>query len=67
MTTLKNVHPPEVLLEEFLKPMELSPNQVAWNIAVPPRKINEIVDGKRAVTADTARRLARYFGVTENF
>jgi addiction module HigA family antidote len=66
-TKLKNVHPGEVLLEEFLKPMEISQNRIARDIAVPPRRINEIVLGKRAVTADTALRLARYFGVSESF
>jgi addiction module HigA family antidote len=66
-TKLKNVHPGEVLLEEFLQPMEISQNRVARDIGVPPRRINEIVLGKRAVTADTALRLARYFGVSESF
>ena len=66
-TKLKNVHPGEILLEEFLKPMEISQNRIARDIGVPPRRINEIVLGKRAVTADTALRLARYFGVSESF
>jgi len=52
MTTLLNIHPGEVLLEEFLKPLELSQNKLAVNIKVPPRRINEIVLGKRAITAD---------------
>ena len=64
---LKNVHPGEVLLEEFLKPMGVSQNRLARNIGVPPRRINEIVLGMRAITADTALRLARYFGTTEGF
>jgi len=67
MAKLKNVHPGEVLLEEFLKPMELSQNRLARQISVPPRRINEIVLGKRAVTADTALRLARFFGTSEKF
>jgi addiction module HigA family antidote len=64
---LPNIHPGEVLFEEFLKPMELSQNRLAREIGVAPRRINEIVLGKRAVTADTALRLARYFGVSEGF
>ncbi len=64
---LANVHPGEVLLEEFLVPMGLSQNRIAREIGVPPRRINEIVHGKRSVTADTALRLARYFGTTEAF
>lgn len=67
MNKLANIHPGEVLLKEFLVPMELSQNQVARDISVPPRRINEIVLGKRAITADTAIRLARYFGTTEKF
>ena len=62
-----NVHPGEVLREEFLTPLDLSQNRVARDINVPPRRINEIVLGKRAVTADTALRLARYFGTSERF
>ncbi len=62
-----NIHPGEVLLEEFLVPMGISQNRVARDIGVPPRRINEIVHGKRAVTADTAVRLAKYFGVSEQF
>jgi addiction module HigA family antidote len=61
------VHPGEVLLEEFLKPMGVSQYQVAKDISVPPRRINEIVLGKRAVTADTALRLSRYLGTSERF
>ena len=64
---LKPVHPGEVLLEEFLKPMNLSQNRVALDIGVPPRRINEIVLGKRALTADTALRLGRYFRMSPQF
>jgi addiction module HigA family antidote len=64
---LENIHPGEVLLEEFLVPMGLSQNRIAREIGVPPRRINEIVHGKRAITADTALRLARYFGTSEAF
>ena len=67
MRKLPNIHPGEVLLEEFLKPMGLSQNALAVSIGVPPRRINEIVLGKRAVTADTALRLAHYFGSSEQF
>ena len=61
------LHPGEILLEEFLKPMKLSQNKLALDIRVPARRINEIVHGKRAVTADTALRLARYFGTSAHF
>lgn len=64
---LPNVHPGEVLSEEFLVPLNLSQNALARALSVPPRRINEIVLGKRAVTADTALRLARYFGTSEQF
>jgi len=64
---LNPVHPGEVLLEEFLKPMELSQNRLAISIGVPARRINEIVLGKRRITADTALRLARYFGMSAQF
>ncbi len=64
---LKPVHPGEVLLEEFLKPMGLSQNRVALDIGVPARRINEIVLSKRRITADTALRLARYFGTSPQF
>jgi antitoxin HigA-1 len=67
MTKLPPVHPGEVLLEEFLEPVGLSQYRLAKDISVPPRRINEIVHGKRAVTADTALRLARYFGTTPRF
>jgi len=61
------VHPGEVLLEEFLKPMRLSQNRLSLEIGVHPRRINEIVLGKRRITADTALRLARYFGTSPQF
>ena len=64
---LAPVHPGEVLLEEFLKPLELSQNRLALNIGVPPRRINEIVLGKRRITAETALRLGRYFDTTPQF
>lgn len=64
---LPNPSPGEILFEEFLKPMALSQNELARAIHVPPRRINEIVLGKRSVTADTDLRLARYFGVSEGF
>ena len=67
MTRLKNIHPGEILLEEFLVPMDISQNALARGLAVPPRRINEIVLGKRAISADTALRLARYFGTSEQF
>jgi antitoxin HigA-1 len=64
---LPAVHPGEVLLEEFLKPMDISQYQLAKDISVPPRRINEIVLGKRAITADTALRLGRCLGTSERF
>lgn len=64
---LAPVHPGEVLLEEFLEPMKISQYRLAKDISVPPRRINEIVHGKRSVTADTALRLSRYFGTSERF
>jgi addiction module HigA family antidote len=64
---LHNPHPGEILHEEFLRPMALSQTQLARSIGVPPRRINEIVLGKRAITADTDLRLARYFGMSEGF
>jgi len=64
---LPNPHPGEILLEEFLRPMELSQNALARAVGVAPRRINEIVLGKRAITADTDLRLARYFGMSEGF
>ena len=64
---LPNPHPGEILLEEFLKPMGLSQTALANAIHVPPRRINEIVLGKRAITADTDLRLARYFRLSDGF
>jgi antitoxin HigA-1 len=64
---LHNPHAGEILLDEFLKPMGLSQSALARAIGVPPRRINEIVLGKRAVTADTDLRLARYFGMSDGF
>ncbi|MCA1780458.1 MAG: HigA family addiction module antidote protein [Xanthomonadaceae bacterium] len=64
---LPNIHPGEILLEEFLKPMDISQNRLARTIDVPPRRVNEIVLGKRRITADTAMRLARAFGTSEHF
>ena len=64
---LPPVHPGEILLEEFLKPFGVSQYRVAKDIGVPPRRINEIVHGRRSITADTALRLARYFGTSERF
>jgi addiction module HigA family antidote len=64
---LSPVHPGEVLLEEFLEPMEISQYRLARDISVPPRRINEIVHGKRRITADTALRLSLYFGTSERF
>ena len=61
------IHPGEILLEEFLKPMGLSQNRLANDIGVPPRRINEIVLGKRRITADTALRLAHYFNMSPQF
>ena len=64
---IKPPHPGEILLEEFLKPMDLSQNKVALDIRVPARRINEIVLGKRRITADTALRLAKYFNMSPQF
>ena len=64
---MANPHPGQILLEEFLKPMELSQNALARAVHVPPRRINELVLGKRAVTADTDLRLSRYFSVSVGF
>ena len=64
---LNPIHPGEVLFEEFLKPMGLSQNRLSLEIGVHPRRINEIVLGKRRITADTALRLARYFGTSPQF
>jgi len=67
MKKLPNIHPGEVLLEEFLLPLSISQNALARAAGVPPRRINEIVLGKRDITADTDLRLARYFGLSEGF
>lgn len=70
MTTtriMSPIHPGEVLLTEYLEPLGVTQNRVALAIGVPPRRINEIVHGKRRISADTALRLARYFGTTERF
>lgn len=64
---LAPIHPGEILLQEFLVPMGISQYRLAKEINVPPRRINEIVHGVRAVTADTALRLAHYFGTSERF
>lgn len=64
---LPPIHPGEILLEEFLKPMNLSQYRLAKDISVPSRRINEIVLGKRSISPDTALRLSRYFGLTEPF
>jgi addiction module HigA family antidote len=61
------IHPGEILLEEFLNPLGISQYQLAKDISVPPRRINEIVHGQRSITADTGLRLARYFGTSERF
>ncbi len=67
MPYLKNIHPGEVLQEEFLVPMQLSQTRAAKDMGVSPRRINEIVLGKRSITADTAMRLSLYFGTSELF
>lgn len=67
MRKMAPVHPGEILFEEFLKPLGISQYKLAKDISVPPRRINEIVQGKRSITADTALRLARYFGLSERF
>ncbi len=64
---LPPIHPGEILLEEYLNPMSISQYRLAKEISVPARRINEIVHGKRAITSDTALRLARFFGTTELF
>ena len=66
-TKFAPVHPGEILLEEFLKPYGISQYRLAQDIGVPPRRINEIVHGKRAISADTALRLSRYFGLSERY
>lgn len=61
---LEPIHPGEILLEEFMRPMEISINRISRDIAVPANRISEIVNGKRAITVDTALRLGKYFGVS---
>ena len=67
MATIAPIHPGEVLLEDFLEPLGVTQHRLAVSIGVPPRRINEIVHGKRRVTADTALRLSRFFGTTDRF
>ena len=67
MTTIAPIHPGEVLLEDFLAPFGVTQHHLAISISVPPRRINEIVHGKRRISADTALRLARYFGTSDRF
>jgi addiction module HigA family antidote len=64
---LAPIHPGEVLFEDFLSPLGLSQYRPTQDLSVPPRRVNEIIHGKRAITADTALRLARYFGTSEQF
>ncbi len=64
---LPPIHPGEILMEEFLEPMGISQYRLAKDISVPPRRINEIVHGKRSITADTALRLGRFFGISPQF
>jgi len=66
-TTMRPIHPGEVLLADFLEPFGVTQHRLAVSINVPPRRINEIVHGKRRITADTALRLARYFGTSDRF
>ncbi|HRP08825.1 MAG TPA: HigA family addiction module antitoxin [Gemmatimonadales bacterium] len=66
-TKMSPIHPGEILLEEYLRPLELSQYRLAQDISVSPRRINEIVHGSRAITADTALRLARFFGTSDRF
>ena len=67
MTRLKNIHPGEVLLEEFLLPLGISAYKLARDIAIPQTRISQIIKGKRRVTADTALRLSKYFGTSAKF
>ncbi len=64
---LEPIHPGEILMEEFLKPMDISQYRLAKDISVPARRINEIVHGKRSISPDTALRLSKYFGLSERF
>lgn len=65
--TIEPIHPGEILMEDFIEGFGITQNKLAVSIGVPPRRINEIVHGKRGITADTAIRLARYFGTSEEF
>jgi len=65
--TLPLIHPGEILLEEFLKPLNMNPHQLAMALRVPPNRIAQIIEGERAITADTALRLGRYFAVNPQF
>lgn len=67
MALMAPIHPGEVLMEEFLEPLGVTQHRLAVSIGVPPRRINEIVHGKRRITADTALRLARFFGTSDRF
>lgn len=67
MERIAPIHPGEVLMDEFLEPLGVTQHHLAISIGVPPRRVNEIVHGKRRITADTALRLARYFGTTDRF
>ena len=67
MATIAPIHPGEVLLEDFLEPLGVTQHRLAVSIGVPPRRINEIVHGKRRITADTSLRLSRFFGTTDRF
>jgi addiction module HigA family antidote len=67
MAMIAPIHPGEVLMEEFLQPLGVTQHRLAISIGVPPRRINEIVHGKRRITADTALRLSRFFGTTDRF
>jgi addiction module HigA family antidote len=67
VSKLAPIHPGEVLMEDFIRPLGITQHKVAVAIGVPPRRINEIVHGKRRITADTALRLSRYFGTTDLF
>ncbi len=67
MKKIPTIHPGEILFEEFLKPMNISQNQLGRDLSVSPRRINEIIHGKRSITADTALRFAAYFGNSASF
>ena len=67
MAAISPIHPGEVLLDDFLEPLAVTQHRLAVSIGVPPRRINEIVHGKRRITADTALRLSRFFGTTDRF